>query len=614
MELPALRALRGETLKNYLIRIERPDKTTFASVNCSPILHLNGEIESAIMCLRDITEKHQVEIELKKKNKLLEMIIHNVSNGIFIFNKDGKLHMTNEEASGLVYPADSLTAIMDSFATTEYFYEDGSIVPMGEIPTYRAFKGEIISGERITVKQPNRELVLEIKSLPIYDEDGNIDMVITSTHDITDMMQKNKAIQEQKELLEIVVNSLKESICVIDKNGKIMVRKSAAAGIQQDTEYAMGSLNSIENRYNLDGTLISSEEFVTNRAKCGKETINSIFYHERNGEKHYYLANGKPIFDKNDNILYGVTTTLEVTDLIKNQQDLEKAKVQLLNKEREKNEALEKAMQLKDEFLYLITHEFKTPISVINSALQVVEVICKDEVTIRVAKYLNTVKVNTNRQLRLVNNLLDITKVSSGHIKLNKSRFDIAYITRIIVNSIEVYAKQKKIDLIFTSSIKSKMIYMDEEKYERIILNLLSNAIKFTPHGKQITVSLTVKRYKDVRVVSISVCDEGIGIPEDKQEVIFERFGQVDNSLSRRAEGTGLGLHLVKQLIDAMGAEIMLKSKPDKGSTFTVLLPLTESIAFEEAALSCDDSNQLISIDKRIIQSAAIEFSDIYFG
>jgi signal transduction histidine kinase len=112
--------------------------------------------------------------------------------------------------------------------------------------------------------------------------------------------------------------------------------------------------------------------------------------------------------------------------------------------EQRKRETIEAAMKLKDEFLYLITHEFKTPITVISSVLQTVESFLTSEIPEKFRRYLNMIKVNTNRQLRLVNNLLDITRLNSGTIKVNKSSVDIVYISKAIVKSVEIYAKQKQ--------------------------------------------------------------------------------------------------------------------------------------------------------------------------
>lgn len=286
---------------------------------------------------------------------------------------------------------------------------------------------------------------------------------------------------------------------------------------------------------------------------------------------------------------------------------------QIIRSEKEKNEALENVIKMKDEFLYLITHEFKTPLTVIKAAIQAMDLLCGKEMPEKADKFLNSIKQNTNRQLRLVNNLLDVTRINAGEIRLKEGAFDIEYLIRSIVDSIQPYARHKKVKLNFTSRFEGNEIIIDEEKVERIILNLVSNALKFTPEGKSIDIGLSGKRYKNRNMICITVTDQGIGIPKSKQDKIFERFGQADTSLSRQAEGTGIGLYLVKLFANAMNGYIMLRSKEGKGSAFTVLLPCIEATPLERITAGGGQDEQVIRRDNRLIQAAAVEFSDIYF-
>lgn len=289
----------------------------------------------------------------------------------------------------------------------------------------------------------------------------------------------------------------------------------------------------------------------------------------------------------------------ELVSRVRTHLSLKKAKDELQRKNRE----LKKAMKIKDEFLLLMTHEFKTPLNVILAALQTIENIYGYQVGEKVKNYLKSIKLNSFRQLRLVNNLLDITKINTEHFKMHKRNVDIIFVSQAIVESVDIYAKQKGVELKFSSEVDYLEMAIDEEKYERILLNLLSNAIKFTPEGKAIYVNISYKNRK----ATITVRDEGIGIPKEKQELIFERFGQVDSTLSRQAEGTGVGLSLAKSLITAMGGKISVDSEERKGSLFTITLPVTK--------LRAKDSSRDMSLmqDHRIIQAVQIEFSDIYF-
>lgn len=281
----------------------------------------------------------------------------------------------------------------------------------------------------------------------------------------------------------------------------------------------------------------------------------------------------------------------------------------MLQAEIEKRGFLEESLKIKDEFFYLIIHEFKTPLAVIDSALQTMQFLCKNSIPEQLNRFLNTIRQNTYRQLRLVNNLLDIIRIDAGQIKLNREVHDIVRITESIVNSIKAFAEQKGIEVTFKTNIAKKEIFIDEQKVERILLNLLSNALKFTPGGKKIEVSLRNRRYKSRNMVSISVKDEGIGIPGEKQECVFERFGQADTSLSRKAEGTGIGLYLVKLFTEVMEGHIILESEEGKGSNFTVMFPSIKALSLKDTP--AETQGQMTN-DSRLIRSVCIEFSDVY--
>ncbi|MDF2590970.1 MAG: multi-sensor hybrid histidine kinase [Clostridia bacterium] len=287
---------------------------------------------------------------------------------------------------------------------------------------------------------------------------------------------------------------------------------------------------------------------------------------------------------------------------MRTEQILLKQQQQIIKSENEKRQTLERALEMKDEFLSLVSHELRTPINVIYAAIQVTISIYSSKLPDKVNGYIRTIKQNTLRQLRLVNNLLDITRVNSGHIKINKRNTDIVFLTKAITESVAQYASQKGVQINFIASLENKIIGIDEEKYERIILNLLSNAIKFTPKGKSITVKLLLRGDS----IYVDVIDYGIGIPSDKVDLIFERFGQVDSSLSRQAEGTGIGLSLVKKFVEALGGKISVKSKVGKGSTFTVQLP-SEKVLEEQYEIH---NTELL--DSRLVDITNVEFSDIY--
>ncbi len=266
-----------------------------------------------------------------------------------------------------------------------------------------------------------------------------------------------------------------------------------------------------------------------------------------------------------------------------------------LNKTNEYNKML-------TEFFSNISHELKTPINVILSAVQLL--ICQseepaDNFNEKLSLLLNVVKQNGYRLIRLVNNLLDISKYDSGYMKLEIHNYNIVNIVEEITLSVAEYIESKGVTLLFDTDTEERIMAVDADKIERIMLNLLSNAVKFTNDGDEITV--TIKDNEDY--VSVCVKDTGIGIPEDKLKMIFDRFAQIDKTLIRNKEGSGIGLSLVKTLINMHGGNISVNSVVGVGSEFVMELPVRLVEEAEQVNNNCSESK---------IEKILIEFSDIY--
>lgn len=275
------------------------------------------------------------------------------------------------------------------------------------------------------------------------------------------------------------------------------------------------------------------------------------------------------------------------------------------HKQNEKNEKLIKELKYYDElrnnFFSNISHELKTPLNLIFSALQFIELKNNMDKNKVLERYTSIMKQNCYRLLRIIDNLIDISKIDSGNFFTHFENKDIVFIVESIVMSVVDYVEAKGIDITFDTDIEEKIMAFDMDAMERIILNLLSNAIKFTPSGGLIEVNLYDKKTS----VVISVKDTGIGIPKDKQASIFKKFIQVDKSLSRNREGSGIGLSLVKELILLHKGTIELESEPGKGSEFKITLPVN--------TLTEKENNNTSKIDDDYkTQRMKIEFSDIY--
>lgn len=300
-----------------------------------------------------------------------------------------------------------------------------------------------------------------------------------------------------------------------------------------------------------------------------------------------------------------------IFDFIKTQKSVEIYSEEVKLKEiiiTERKRELEEAMindKLKTEFISNISHEFRTPLNIIVSSIQLLSLYEKNgtifEAKADLKKYLEIMKQNSYRLIRLVNNIIDITKIDTGYLELKLENHNIVAVVEDITLSVADYIKSKGISLTFDTDVEEKILACDSDKIERVILNLLSNAVKFSNPGSDIFVDI---HDMDSEVV-ISIEDTGIGMEKDKLNLIFNRFAQVDRSFTRNHEGSGIGLSLVKSLVEMHGGKITVQSEYEKGSKFIITLP---------ARILEDDDKKPEEQEMHAVyvEKVDIEFSDIY--
>jgi len=219
--------------------------------------------------------------------------------------------------------------------------------------------------------------------------------------------------------------------------------------------------------------------------------------------------------------------------------------------------------RIKTKLYTNITHEFRTPLTVILG-------VAKEAIVQR----------NAQQLLYLVNQMLDLSRLESGKLKLQLIQADVISFLKYIAEAFQSLADQKGIDLTFSTAAEELIMDYDPERLQQVVSNLLSNAIKFTPEGGSI--KIIANRHRKLSIsdyLLLSVQDNGRGIPPDQRSRIFDRFYQADDSLTRQEEGTGIGLALTKELVELMDGEIEVESEVAKGTTFSVWLPISKNAA-----------------------------------
>lgn len=256
---------------------------------------------------------------------------------------------------------------------------------------------------------------------------------------------------------------------------------------------------------------------------------------------------------------------------------------------KETNIKLERLERLKSEFISIVSHELRTPLTAIKNSLEILLSGKTGPITAQMDKFLNMAKRNVTRLSAIINDLLDLSKIEAGKMDFRFEMTNINIPTEFIKNTFDTLAKEKNIEIKLDLNKDLDMIYIDSQRIEQVLTNLVSNAVKFTPENGKITISTSKITKNEIaetdffeekpknlfkEYIKISVQDSGIGIAEEDRHKVFDKFQQIENSLSRKVGGTGLGLPIAKQLIETHKGFIWLESEPDHGSTFTVAIPV----------------------------------------
>lgn len=267
---------------------------------------------------------------------------------------------------------------------------------------------------------------------------------------------------------------------------------------------------------------------------------------------------------------------------------------------RKEAERIHELDQLKLKFLTNLSHEFRTPISLI---LGPVDNLLAQEKNSAFQAQLNIIKRNGKRLLNLVNQLLDFRKMEEQELKLQPKEGELIFFLKEVFDSFLDLSERKRINFYFSTNVDKFYTVFDHDKTERILFNLLSNAFKFTLEGGTIRFEIEKHEGYDINsstMIAMKVHDTGIGIPYDKQEIIFERFFQNTTAASILNQGSGIGLSITKEFVRMHGGTIAVESEPEKGSTFTILIPYTEltapsnSIENQGSSLSFEPLQEII--------------------
>ncbi|MFC6999305.1 hybrid sensor histidine kinase/response regulator [Rufibacter roseus] len=466
----------------------------------------------------------------------------------------------NTEIHTAITGAEALEALQKQ--TYDFIFIDFMLPDMNGLELLQKIRErEITTPVQIVTSQGDERLAVEaIKTgasdyLPktLLTPEG-ISQSIRSAIRLHQIEQERRQTQQQlkhtQEQLETVITGAPIILWAIDTNGVITMSRGKGLSLigKKDGDSLGHSIYDLYKEYNI---IISCIQRTLKgiESKCTTQISDTWF-------DCLFL----PTFNEKGEVTGVIGVSYDITERIKTEQELEKAKDTAL-----------KMAQVKEQFLANMSHEIRTPM---NGILGLTEVLAKTNLNDHQRDYLKAISTSANNLMIIINDLLDFSKIEAGKITLEIIPFELRQLLKQLLDILEIRAKERKniLKLMLDDDIP-QYVMGDPFRLSQILNNLVGNAIKFTENGS-IRVSVeVVSKVKDLFDIEFTIKDSGIGIPQEKLESIFDKFTQGSSDTTRRFGGTGLGLSIAKELVEVQGGQISVKSEVGKGSTFKFNLP-----------------------------------------
>ncbi|MDQ5824587.1 MAG: PAS domain S-box protein [Chloroflexota bacterium] len=545
----------------------KKDGTPF--VTFARITSIEAEGRHHWVCVQeDITERKRADEALKRSSAQFEVILGGIADGITVQDRTGRLIYANDAAVkvlGYASQAQLLEApITELLGKFDLIDEDGELMSPMRLPGRQALAGEespdLTIGWRLKTTGEVRWSV--VKATPVRDERGEVQFAINIFRDITERKQAEEALKQSEREAEAARQNLYN----------LFMEAPALIGILRGREGVVELFNPL------------FRKLWGDRDVMGKPMREA--FHELEGQGWFEFLEqvydtGEPVFGReypamfdrdNDGNLEEVYFNFVYQAVHNAQGEIDGVAIfgvevtdQVLARKR-----AEEAVQLRDDFLSVASHELKTPITAIKGYAQVLNrnpqlaALGNDRVT----RSLKSIVSQADRMSLLVNEMLDISRIESGHLQLTLESVDLVTMSEEVAAEMQILSEQHSISVsaperpIFTTA--------DRERISQVLVNLLENALKYSPGGGDIAVNIA--REQDRAVVSVS--DRGIGIPVEEIEHLFQRYYRAPNASSRNYGGLGLGLYISQEIVRQHGGSIWAQSRVGEGSTFFFSLPL----------------------------------------
>ena len=593
---PLSRALRGETFAGFEAQVRNVKTAHYwiGSFNGSPVRDQEGEIILAITTVNDVTarigaeeERRHLLEQFQTEQAKLNTVFENAPEGIIVTDEAGRIVLANPVACHILDRPIPYGEDYESHSVFELYHPIGTLWPARDLPLVRsALDGEVHGNVELILHLPrDRRRIILANTAPILDRQGQINGAIAVFQDITsireieherqhllrlvqdyfkDLQVANADLESQRAQLEAILQHLPAGVLIAEAPlGRMILGNAQVEKIFRQPFIPALSIEHYGDYpfFHPDGRPYDPAEYPLARSIQAGDTVTDeeIDFLRGDGMLGTLRFNSIPIRNREGRIAAAVGTFHDVTEDNRLREEL-----------RRRADELSRVNSSKDEFLAMLAHELRNPLSPILSALHILHARGADGDPSQ-KRSLEMIERQTQHMARLVEDLLDVSRISSGKIELRKEPLDLATIVRQSVESSNPLIENRQHTLTVSLPQEPVCIDADPARIEQIISNLLNNAAKYTPCGGHLHLHAGLKE----AWIEIRVSDNGMGLAPDMLTHIFELFSQVEHSLDRSQGGLGIGLTLVRRLAELHGGSAEAFSRGlGKGSEFVVRLPV----------------------------------------
>lgn len=567
--------LEGKSHEAKTIPCLRKDGNTFFADLAGQVMLYRGQ-NCIVAFFRDITERQQAAISLRESEAKFRAFLQSASEAIIVTKATGEIVIFNAKAEELFgYNSSETLGRQVEFLIPERFQQRHT----HHRTTYHTqpIKRSMSQTKNLFARrQDGTEFPIEAGLSSIPTKDGTF--VMTFLTDITERKRAEEEIkrlnqslerraQESETRYQQIVELAEEGIWVVDSEAKTTYLNHAMARMLGYSEQEMLERSFFDL---IDNAELQTASSHFERRKQGLSEKHEFKLKAKDGQTVWTYMATSPVLDDKGKMLWSCALVYDITERKQAEEQLRQSteRISLANAE------LARATRLKDEFMASMSHELRTPLNAILGLAEALQEEVYGSLTDRQHKSLRTIEQSGKHLLDLITDILDLSKIESGKMELQLAPISLNRLCESSLTFVKQQAQKKKIKLSTKISADLETIEVDERRLRQVLINLLNNAVKFTPEGGEIV--LKIAKNSEEGILQFTVIDTGIGIAPENIDKLFKPFMQLDSSLSRRYAGTGLGLALVRRIVELHGGSISLESELGKGSRFTVTLPWKE--------------------------------------